>query len=58
MTSAAAGGSAGSSSLAITPVAAGDHLTVPFAWRRDRPAGVLDFVLSDGLVSGLTVIFG
>jgi hypothetical protein len=40
------------------PVASGDHVTVPFAWRADQSAGVLDFVLSDGLISGLTVIFG
>ncbi|HEX5187984.1 MAG TPA: hypothetical protein VFW16_00480 [Streptosporangiaceae bacterium] len=40
------------------PVARGEHVTVPFAWRRDQSAGVLDFVLSDGLIGALTVIFG
>jgi ketosteroid isomerase-like protein len=40
------------------PVARGDHVTVPFAWRADQSAGVLDFVHSEGLISSLTVIFG
>ena len=40
------------------PVARGEHVTVPFAWRADQSVGVLDFVLSDGLIAALTVIFG
>ncbi len=44
--------------LTSEPVARGEHVTVPFAWRSDQSAGVLDFVLSDGLISALTVIFG
>ena len=40
------------------PVDRGEHVTVGFAWRRDQSPGVLDFVRTDGLISGLTVIFG
>jgi len=40
------------------PADRGEHVTVGFAWRRDQSPGVLDFVRADGLISGLTVIFG
>ncbi|MGN6793113.1 MAG: hypothetical protein ACTHJW_12085 [Streptosporangiaceae bacterium] len=44
--------------LAGEPIDRGEHVTVGFAWRRDKSAGVLDFVRTDGLISALTVIFG
>jgi mannose-6-phosphate isomerase-like protein (cupin superfamily) len=44
--------------LAGEPRAEGGHMTVAFAWRRDRSPGVLDFVIADGVISSLTVRFG
>src|SRR5215472_3639466 len=44
--------------LAGEPRVEGGHVTVAFAWRRDRSPGVLDFVIADGMVASLTVRFG
>jgi|SRR5262245_50600054 len=44
--------------ITAEPVNRGEHVTVGFAWRRDQSPGVLDFVTTEGLISGLTVIFG
>ena len=40
------------------PAGSGEHVAVPFAWRRDRSPGVLEFAMSGDLVDSLTVIFG
>lgn len=44
--------------LVGVPRAEGGHVTVAFAWRRDQSPGMLDFVITDGVISSLTVSFG
>jgi hypothetical protein len=40
------------------PASSGDHVVATFAWRSDGGTGVLDLIVSDGLIQPMTVIFG